>query len=570
MASSPALPFDYDPARVLVGDIDGDGAADLVYVGGGQVTLWINRSGNSWSDPVTIDGTPLVSDSDLLRLIDLFGNGVPGLLFSATDTATPSGRPASWYLEFTGGVKPYLLSRIDNHIGAITRLSVRLLDQLPPAGRPSAGHHLADHAAVPGPGAGQDREHRRDLRRPAHHHLPLPQRLLGRRRPRVPRLRPGRPDRHRDPGPARGRTAGRSRRAAAARRAPLVPAGADPHLVSSRPSRRRHRLGGTRLQQRVLARRPADPDPPARRQQLPRLASTQCPPGRHPHPARPGAATEVYGLDGTSRQDSPYTVTENVQGVSGLPGRRRMAACPAALAAARVLPRSAGRQDHPMGARQRPAHPGHLHRPLRRLRPARHADIRRRPARPRLHHRRSRPVRAVPGDLRQDRLCPATRRPGLHHRPDRPDHQLRGRQRRNLQPVGPACGDPQRDCAAQPLRADPDLLRRDSVHRPPARPARLLRGRRPHRDPRLRRRDPRPGLRLRQRPHQPARTAPVPASRRQQHRVDGGLPGRVPRRLPAARRILLEPGRRRPRRPSRLLRRCQPPAIRLPHRPGRR
>ena len=123
MASSPALPFNYDPARVLVGDIDGDGAADLVYVGGGQVTIWINRSGNSWSDPITIDGTPLVSDSDLLRLIDLFGNGVPGLLFSTTDTATPSGRPGSWYLEFTGGVKPYLLSRIDNHIGAITRLT---------------------------------------------------------------------------------------------------------------------------------------------------------------------------------------------------------------------------------------------------------------------------------------------------------------------------------------------------------------------------------------------------------------------------------------------------------------
>jgi RHS repeat-associated protein len=123
MASCPALPFNYDPTRVLVGDIDGDGAADLVYIGGGQVTIWINRSGNSWSEPITIDGTPLVSNSDLLRLIDLFGNGVPGLLFSATDTATPSGRPGSWYLEFTGGVKPYMLSRIDNHIGAITTLT---------------------------------------------------------------------------------------------------------------------------------------------------------------------------------------------------------------------------------------------------------------------------------------------------------------------------------------------------------------------------------------------------------------------------------------------------------------
>src|SRR5206468_2042743 len=32
----------YDPRRVLLGDVDGDGCADLVYVGSGQVTVWIN------------------------------------------------------------------------------------------------------------------------------------------------------------------------------------------------------------------------------------------------------------------------------------------------------------------------------------------------------------------------------------------------------------------------------------------------------------------------------------------------------------------------------------------------
>ena len=123
MASSPALPFGYDPARVLVGDIDGDGAADLLYVGGGEVTIWMNQSGNAWSDPVTIHGTPQVFDTDLIRLVDLYGNGVPGLLFSTTAAATANGRPGSWYLEFTGGVKPYLMSRINNHIGAITTLT---------------------------------------------------------------------------------------------------------------------------------------------------------------------------------------------------------------------------------------------------------------------------------------------------------------------------------------------------------------------------------------------------------------------------------------------------------------
>ena len=107
------------------------------------------------------------------------------------------------------------------------------------------------------------------------------------------------------------------------------------------------------------------------------------------------------------------------------------------------------------------------------------------------------------------------------------------------------------------------------VHRPSARPARLLRRRGPHRDPRLRRRDPRrrPTPQAAPPTTPPERPPYLPAARRQ-HRVDGRLPGRVPLRLPAARRILLEPGRRRPRRPPRLLRRGQPPALRLPHRPA--
>ena len=45
MASPPALPFDVDPHRLFVVDLDGDGCADVIYVDEGVVRWWPNRSG---------------------------------------------------------------------------------------------------------------------------------------------------------------------------------------------------------------------------------------------------------------------------------------------------------------------------------------------------------------------------------------------------------------------------------------------------------------------------------------------------------------------------------------------
>ena len=135
MRRSPRLPDGHDPRRVLLGDLDGDGAADLVYVDDGRVLLWGNQSGNAWTEqPVTITGTPNVVDTDAIQLSDLHGTGMAGLLFSRA--ADGSGRAHLRFLDLTGGVKPHLLVAMDNHLGALTRVTYR----------PSTAEYLRDQA----------------------------------------------------------------------------------------------------------------------------------------------------------------------------------------------------------------------------------------------------------------------------------------------------------------------------------------------------------------------------------------------------------------------------------------
>lgn len=136
MRNSPRFPYGYDPKRILLGDVDGDGLADLIYVDDRTVTLWINRSGNSWSDPIEIPGTPPVTDVDSIRLIDLLGSGISGVLW--TKDATSSRQDHYLFLDLTGGTKPYMLHEMNNNMGAITKVGYE----------PSTTFYLADEAKL--------------------------------------------------------------------------------------------------------------------------------------------------------------------------------------------------------------------------------------------------------------------------------------------------------------------------------------------------------------------------------------------------------------------------------------
>src|SRR5262249_50105351 len=83
-------------------------------------------------DEIVIPGTPPLSDVDGVRLVDLLGSGVSGILW--TRPAQRAGQDHCFFLDLTGGAKPYLLAQIDNNMGASTTVSYA----------PSTRFYLAD------------------------------------------------------------------------------------------------------------------------------------------------------------------------------------------------------------------------------------------------------------------------------------------------------------------------------------------------------------------------------------------------------------------------------------------
>lgn len=105
---------------IRLADVDGTGTTDIIYLDSSGVRFWKNQAGNSWSQPVTLHHFTNFQPTDTVSVLDLFGNGTSCIL---AWTPAVNGKPASArYLELTGGKKPFLMTEMDNNMGAITRL----------------------------------------------------------------------------------------------------------------------------------------------------------------------------------------------------------------------------------------------------------------------------------------------------------------------------------------------------------------------------------------------------------------------------------------------------------------
>lgn len=119
------LPFtfaEFDASRVRLADLDGSGAADLIYLTSTHALIFLNQGGNglaeavpqAWPEGVRYDRLCEVSAADL-----------QGLGCSSLVLTVPHMTPRHWRCDFTAGNKPYLLDRSDNNMGAEGQLRYR-------------------------------------------------------------------------------------------------------------------------------------------------------------------------------------------------------------------------------------------------------------------------------------------------------------------------------------------------------------------------------------------------------------------------------------------------------------
>ena len=119
MADPPRLPFDCDPASVLVVDLDGDGCADVLHLDQGTATWWPNRSGSGFEAPRVIAHLP-TGAMRTVRVADLLGNGTSSVCWTAP---LASGRGRWFALDLLGSSPAALLNRVDNGSGRATSIT---------------------------------------------------------------------------------------------------------------------------------------------------------------------------------------------------------------------------------------------------------------------------------------------------------------------------------------------------------------------------------------------------------------------------------------------------------------
>jgi RHS repeat-associated protein len=114
VVASPPAELNVDLNGVFLADVNADGASDVVQVRFNQLDVWFSRAGESFTERVTVSAPMAPDFAPRLRFTDIDGSGTTDLVY---------GNASRWeYLDLLGGLRPRLLVRVDNGLGATTTI----------------------------------------------------------------------------------------------------------------------------------------------------------------------------------------------------------------------------------------------------------------------------------------------------------------------------------------------------------------------------------------------------------------------------------------------------------------
>jgi RHS repeat-associated protein len=135
LEGAPAFAPDTTPDRIFFADVDGSGTADLVLAYGDRLNIHLNQAGNGFAPAIAIPLPMQLGALGRIAFADVLGTGTTAVVATS---ATPGLE--HWFCDLTGGVKPYLVTGVDDHVGLTAELeyapSTRFALEDRRAGRP--------------------------------------------------------------------------------------------------------------------------------------------------------------------------------------------------------------------------------------------------------------------------------------------------------------------------------------------------------------------------------------------------------------------------------------------------
>ena len=118
-------PDQFNQSRIRISGIDGSGASDIIYLGRETVDIYRNQAGNGWSEADKLFGLPPADQLMSATTIDLLGAGTICLVCSSSKPSDLLTSQQMHYIDLMNGVKPHLLTRFANNMGAETLIKYR-------------------------------------------------------------------------------------------------------------------------------------------------------------------------------------------------------------------------------------------------------------------------------------------------------------------------------------------------------------------------------------------------------------------------------------------------------------